>query len=606
MHINIYSSVKFPQKREFERFFIDNFMFKNKNNYMAGELVDLFFYDIKDYKIDNGFDIILIDEYLINEVMDNDEINSKFFQKWDSSDNKNIIFITLSKNYYLIKISGKVNFIELHNKKDGEKFEFLFTEIAHDILRFLLKKEKLNIFISYARRDGENTAKAIKSFIDSNLKLSNFFDRVDIMDSERWDKKLKNSIKKSSLFLYVMSDTYAQTLWTKKEFIFAKENLKPIIGVDVLSEMTEVFPLTANTKLFKILQTVQKIEVNCQDNYMLHTENNLRAIINFLLKEALEFELGKQKGVNLPRKPDYFDVCNIQGDIIYPDPPMMNVELEVLKKCFNGRNINTPFTKNIKSVNKKIAISISEPPNLEDKGMRIEHLNLLMIEIARYLIISGATLIYGGNLGYKKEFNFTSILAETFRAYNKLYENENQKLINFSVYPFCEKIDLELKHSNADAIKFEDCIGDKCDFKDIDKIAQNLTKMREKITKDMDIKIAVGGKISGFSGFYPGVLEEVYLALKAEKPVILIKGFGGIVDKIADFIEGKEVEELSFEYQTRVNVKLDKFLRDNGLSDEVKSRYEEMLKVISQKRDIVKIIEFEGFEILIRSLIREF
>ena len=394
-------------------------------------------------------------------------------------------------------------------------------------------------------------------------------------------------------------------MWTKKELLIAKKNFKPIVGIDVLSKESEISPFISNTKIFKLLQNAQTIEIVCSDKFLLHTKNNIRVIINFLLKEALEFELGRKKGINLPRKPDLFDVCNVKGDVVYPDPPMTNIELQAIQNC-TTQKVYTPFTKNRKNSNKKIAISISEPPDLEIKGMRIEHLNLLMIEVARYLIISGATLIYGGDLGYKREFNFTAILANTFKAYNRVFDNEKQQLMNYSVYPFCEKIDESIKNEYKEIIKFEDCIGNKCNFKDIDKIAQNLTEMREEITNQMDTKIAVGGKISGFSGFYPGVLEEVFLALKANKPVILIKGFGGIVDKIADFIEGKDVEELTFEYQTRVNIKLDKFLKDNGLYDEVKSRYEDMMEVVRENRDDVKIIEFEGFEKLINRLINEF
>jgi hypothetical protein len=220
-----------------------------------------------------------------------------------------------------------------------------------------------------------------------------------------------------------------------------------------------------------------------------------------------------------------------------------------------------------------------------------------MIEIARYLIIRNATLIYGGDLGYKKEkFNFTKILANTFKAYNNL-TTEEKKLINYSAYPFCKNIDIRIKNSYSNVIEFEknECIGEECDFDDIETIANNLTQMREKITKDMEIKIAVGGKITGFSGFYPGVLEEVYLALENGKKVILVYGFGGIVDKIVKFIKGKEVEELIFEYQKNENEKLEKFLKNNkNLSKKIENKYEKINKTIKEKSYLIEVVEFEG------------
>jgi len=609
MKLNIYYSKNLENKQKFEKFFIDNYLFKDKSDYLAGELIDVKFYDIKNFVKNEGFNVILVDDYLIYEIYNDQELNNKLKEKWNYND-KSIVFIALSENFHQLEIARDVNFVRAYDKDD--LFEFLFTEITHDILRFLLEEERLNIFISHAKSDGRDIAKAIKEFIDSDLKLSNFFDEVDIQNSQKWDDKLEESIKKS-LFLYILSDNYAQTLWTKKELIFAKENKRPIVGIDVLSNKNEISTFIGNTPILKLKQHIQEIEVNCKDTYLLHTKSNIRKIINLLLKEALIFEVKKDK-TDLPKKPDLFDLCKIPSlTVIYPDPPMFNVEKEALENCSN-KKIFTPLVAEIDKLgylkyplNKKIAISISEPNDLEEKGMRIEHLHLLMIEIARYLIIMGAELIYGGDLGYKKEFNFTSILAETFRAYNKLDEKKQKKLINYSAYPFCEKIDVHLKTQNIDVIEFKDCIGEKCSFNDIETIAKNLTKMREIITKEMDIKIAVGGKISGFSGFYPGVLEEVYLALKENKPVILIKGFGGIVDKIIEFINGKEVEELTFEYQSKVNPKLKQFLEKNPkIKGKIKSKYNEFLNILNLQKEKIIILEFNNYHQIIADILKTF
>jgi len=605
MKINIFYSKNLENKQKFEKFFIDNYLFKDKNSYLAGKLIDVRFYDIKNFEIKCDFCVILVDDYLIDEIYRNQNLNNKLKEKWKYN-NKSIVFIALSENFHQLKIAKEINFVRAFDKDDI--FEFLFTEITHDILRFLLKEERLNIFISHAKSDGRDIAKAIKEFIDSDLKLSNFFDEINIQNSQKWDDKLEESIKKS-LFLYILSDNYAQTLWTKKELIFAKEYKRPIVGIDVLADKNEISTFMGNTPILKLKKNIQEIEVNCKDTCLLHTKSNIRKIINLLLKEALIFELEKDR-TDLPKKPDLFDLCKISSStVIYPDPPMFNVEKEALENCSN-QELFTPLVAELKklgflnkSLNKKIAISISEPNDLEEKGMRIEHLNLLMIEIARYLIIMGAELIYGGDLGYKKEFNFTSILAETFRAYNKFIKKEQKKLINYSTYPFCERIDVHLKTQNIDVIEFKDCIGEKCSFNDIEIIAKNLTKMRKIITKEMDIKIAVGGKITGFTGFYPGVLEEVYLALKENKPVILIKGFGGIVDKIIEFINGKNIEELTFEYQSKSNPKLKQFLDNKqNKSNEIEKIYNVILEILTKHAKKIVIINFKDYFQILKEL----
>ena len=599
MYLNIYLSNNFSNRLEFERFFIDNFLFKNREDYLAGEFIDIYFYDIDSFKLDSSFDVIILDEYMINQISKDENIANSILKKLSKYNYQFITFIALTPNFNKLPLS-KANIIKAYDIKE-DLFEFLFTEITHDILRSLLGKERLNIFISHAKSDATELAKSIKYFIDSDLKLSNFFDEIDIQNSDNWSEKLKESIKRS-LFLYILSDNYAQTLWTKKELIYARENLKAVVGIDVLSKDTILSPYISNTKLFKLLQHIQTIEVDCQDKYLFHTKSNIRAIINFLLREALEYELSKAKGVNIPRKPDFFDLCNIKGDIIYPDPPMMSIELEQLKRCFRDRKVTTPINIDDKIVSKKIAISISQSPDINQKGLRLEHLQILMIEVARYLIFSGATLIYGGDLGYKSSFNFTQILAELFRAYNRL--GNQKRLLNYSVEPFSKNIDIKIENDYMDVIEFKKIKSNECNFDDRKAISQNLTIMREEITKDMDIKVAVGGKISGFSGFYPGVLEEVYLALDSNKPVILIYGCGGIVDKIVEFIRGDNPKELTFEYQLVANINMNRILADDAKEYErVKEHYSKMLSTIKEKRDKIEILEFEGFDNLISKFI---
>lgn len=587
MQMNVYYSRNFKEKIKFQEFFVKNFLFKDKNNPLSGKLIDVFFYKIENFDKDtNVFDVILVDDYLIDEIYDNEELQCEIYEKW-CLNSKSIIFITLSENYYQIKKwSSQINFLRAFGRMNV--FEFLFTEIAHDILRFISNKDKMKIFISHSKKDGKYIAMQIKEFIDSDLKLSNFFDEIDIQNSDNWQTSLRENIK-DRLFLYILTDFYGHTKWTKQELIWAKELKVPIIGVDMVGKINEsLIPYISNTKLVKLTQEIKNIELICKDRFSFLTKHNIRTVINELLKTALEYYLfQKEYGNNQEfsifcRKPDLFDLCNCDKDvrnILYPDPPMMNIEKEVIEKC-SDKKLFTLLTKEIKNTNKKIAISISEPPDLDKRGMTIHHLNLVMVEIARYLIVQNNILIYGGDLGYKSEFNFTEKLAELFYSYNKTFD-EKKKIVNYSAYPFCKKIDLSIKNRFRDVIKFEDCIGEDCNFDEIDKVANNLTKMRKIINEEMDIKVALGGKITGFSGFYPGVLEEVYLALKSGKSIFLIGGFGGIVAKIVELLKGYNVEELTFKYQKMHNEKLDKFLKDNPKYEkEVKNKYDEMYNFI--------------------------
>ena len=587
MLLNIYYSKKLKNLTQFQEFFMNNYFFKD-GNMLNGRLFDVCFYPIPSEPIANGsspndfINIVLIDEYLIDEISEKEELQKSFL------DVKTIL-VGLSENFSVLSVwSEEINLIRAFNRED--LFDFLYTEITHDILRRKLNKEKLQIFISHAKKDGREIAKLFKDFIDSNIKLDNFFDETDIQSSESWKKALKDNVE-DSLFLFIYSDNYAHTLWTQQEFIWAKQEGIPIVGVDVLAkENKRVFPYIGNVKMVKLLHEVKNIEHLCDNNFSFQTTYNMREIINALLKEALEsylfiYKTDKLKDNSikfkdyysiLSRPPELLDLCNIKKNILYPDPPLMYTEKNLLDNCIKEHNLVTPLMLEKASVNaKNIAISISEPHDLTSLGYTIDHLNMLMLELARYLLIENNTLLYGGDLGYKKEFNFTQLLVEIQASFNYA-QSSKYRVINYAVKPFSKNINLALKNKYRDEIDFQEH-GIDCSFDNVDIITQNLSSMRKRVTDDMNMKISVGGKIIGFAGFYPGILEEVYLAVKADKPTYLIGAFGGITKKIIDLIQGKEVKELTFEYQKKNTEKLKMFIKKNSkYSDEIEKKYKEM------------------------------
>jgi len=94
---------------------------------------------------------------------------------------------------------------------------------------------------------------------------------------------------------------------------------------------------------------------------------------------------------------------------------------------------------------------------------------------------------------------------------------------------------------------------------------------------------------------------------KENKPVILIKGFGGIVDKIAEFINGKKVEELTFEYQSKVNPKLKQFLDENPkIKEKIKFKYNELLNTLNLQKEKIITLEFNNYHQIIADILKTF
>ena len=75
--------------------------------------------------------------------------------------------------------------------------------------------------------------------------------------------------------------------------------------------------------------------------------------------------------------------------------------------------------------------------------------------------------------------------------------------------------------------------------------SKSLSAMREKKEKNTDILILVGGKIRGFKGCLPGILEEFLTAIRLEHPVYLLGGYGGMAEIIAKVVS-KELNATAF------------------------------------------------------------
>ena len=81
-----------------------------------------------------------------------------------------------------------------------------------------------------------------------------------------------------------------------------------------------------------------------------------------------------------------------------------------------------------------------------------------------------------------------------------------------------------------------------------------LTEMRNLMITDCDIRISAGGKHKGYKGKYPGVLEEILIALCKKKPLFLLGGFGGVTQSVCKLIQTKKIpEELTEIWQVQNN-----------------------------------------------------
>ena len=216
----------------------------------------------------------------------------------------------------------------------------------------------------------------------------------------------------------------------------------------------------------------------------------------------------------------------------------------------------------------RIAISVSDSEELEQLGLSKQHLKDISIEIARYLIVNGATMLYGGDL---REGGFTGLFSELSYQYKYLSDKE-RRFINYFPFPtsysLSENDIANFKKNQVEAMIIDipkhlekiNSVKEYEPFKNIEDryiLAECYADMRKKMATESNARIILGGRQKGFSGYFPGIVEEAFYSLKEDKAVYLLGGFGGATKSIIDIILGKKPIQLTNDFQFDTN-----FLRD--------------------------------------------
>lgn len=221
-----------------------------------------------------------------------------------------------------------------------------------------------------------------------------------------------------------------------------------------------------------------------------------------------------------------------------------------------------------------IGLSIGyQRENLLARGLGLEHLREMLVRLARLFLRRGASLAYGG--GWKDaEDNFTYELLRLISAEqedNSLGGPDTNlpigRLFNHSSWPYYLDITPQLEAQwikccrivritqrdagfNDDEILSDTAVaagGPRVHFHRV--ITQSV--MRRRMLDPMQIEIpeapvepvppvnarvALGGKVQGFSGVLPGIFEETLTAFEKKCPLFLLGGFGGAAEVLASAI----------------------------------------------------------------------
>ena len=529
--------------------------------------------------------ILLVSSGMVTDPVWDSYVTELSARATAAGDRHRIFPVSLSEG--ALQFDGGVsrkNFIRYHGFKssDAEQAAELMLWLTHELCRFLnalrcsepgasLSPNPIRLFISHAKQDGVPLAEKFRKTI-AKTPVAKFFDSVDIAPGYDFGDEIEGNIRDSTL-LVLQSDVYSSRPWCRREVLMAKKLHRPIIIVNaVKDDEKRSFPYMGNVPV------IRWTGKNHQRIIGLALREHLRFLYNECRIDALR-HAGRipEHALVLTRPPEVLDFQNIaaraagESDgkalVIYPDPPL-GAEEDMLLSAFRGdvsfTTLTMPEEKKLLT-GKTIALSISESGDLEALGFNLMHLRDALIEFTRQLLARDATIAYGGHLD---EGGFTRILFDLVRAHNSSGAPKAYRPIhNYQAWPLHLKVDdeLEAKLNKVGRLHRLPLPADLAQEPGVAAHvfllpdtrtkryvwARSLTAMRERINEQSDACVLMGGKVSGYTGKYPGLLEEAYLSLRASKPLFLLGAFGGCTRAVIELVEGGSPERLTRDFQTK-------------------------------------------------------
>jgi len=503
------------------------------------------------------------------------------------------VFIGISN--YASKLTSyleNANLIRMNQiilEHDNYVSEYMFVSLCNELYRYLvfdsqaedksLDETVLKIFLSHSKYDeeGKSLALRLKNFIDYS-NMNNFFDAYDIQAGSNFIKSIMRNIEDST-FIGISTDTYSSRYWCQREVIHAKESNRPMILIDMLKESEDRrFPHASNVPIVHVSTERSFDDAICLNILITALIETIRwNYSQQLLNQFTGLTFDKSEVSFSMRPPDFIELNRLESNsdgtpgfnkrkIIYPDPPVYNEEIRFLSKL--NVEVSTPIeilAASIKNLN--IGLSISEPSYMNDVQEFFEkkRLKKLSQDIARYLLVSGSSLLYGGDL---RDDGFTRFILNEASALKYLCPSAPIKVVNFVAWPifldekynysevaseYLDVAETELIQP-AESIKAfvneKEFLAYNNDPKNHLFWSESLTYMRKELIKRTNARIIVGGKYYGYKGSMPGLLEEFALSVEREIPIYLLGGFGGITELICKSIEEGKIDEiLTLEWQ---------------------------------------------------------
>lgn len=198
----------------------------------------------------------------------------------------------------------------------------------------------------------------------------------------------------------------------------------------------------------------------------------------------------------------------------------------------------TPLLPHNALAGKRIAISVSDTPDLLRLGFVKTHFQLALGEIARCVLVSGGSLAYGGHL---QPDGFTAFLIQELERYGRK-DRPFAVCLAWHIHRGLGAAELDKTRRALGLLgklvlltrEGEEVASDANLAEEPELItdgavkAQALTALRRFMAQNTDARVLIGGKRVGFEGDMPGLIEEALVTLEAGGALYVAAGFGGV------------------------------------------------------------------------------
>lgn len=487
-----------------------------------------------------------------------------------------IVPVALNSNGF--SLFEGINAIRYEDADEPYRIDRCVVAILHEIFRYGFslidptkcgKESSLKLFLSHSKGDGGRGVNVVHGLrrVISTTNMGSFFDASEISPGMRFDEEIEKHLNCSNCaFVAIQTDSYAARYWCQREIFAAKRKELPILVVNYLAEFEDRgLPALYNVPVMRIDEVSEGVIIGVLGRTLVE-------VIRCLYVKALMAEYKRLKWIpaeceTLMRPPESMTVQRsnvmMQRMVCYPDPPLFTCELEWLEAM--GVYAFTPLQYIMDSatseflVGKSIGISISDVSStLFDQQCCKGMLKSFAQEVGRHILYRAGRLIYGGDLRLD---GFTEFILSEAAALQKRINTTDVCVVNYLAWPIhllAGKDMLTLRsryHGILDVQELPPSDDIRPDINPNEAVSPNtpnnsyiwsrcLTHMRKVSIENSFARVCAGGRLYGYKGKMPGVLEEIAIAIsRPDLPLYLCGGYGGVVGAVCSAMLNGEVPE---------------------------------------------------------------